>query len=209
MRQALLLVSLVLTMALTPAIAAKAPAKPTHGNAAMGRVLAQTCVFCHGIKDYMVPYPTMHVPKVGGQRYKYIINALHEYAKGDRDFATMHAQAASLTPQQIRDVAAWFSSEGPKHMPKNGKVKAPAFAATCAACHGSRGVSTNPRYPSLAGQYSDYLLRALEEYKSGKRKNPIMNGMAASLSYAQMKRLANYFSSQPPALRTLPHPGPH
>lgn len=213
MRRLLLLTSILFIFGLGTALGATVlSAASTHPNATRGRILAQTCVFCHGIKDYMVPYPTMHVPKVGGQHYQYLINALHEYAQGDRHFATMHAQAASLTPRQIRDIAAWFASVGPHPAPTNGSAKPPAFAATCATCHGARGVSSNtdPGHPpSLAGQYEDYLLQALKEYKNGKRKNPIMNAMAAPLSYAQMVRLAKYFSRQPSALQTLPHPGPH
>ncbi|HYW76723.1 MAG TPA: c-type cytochrome [Gammaproteobacteria bacterium] len=196
--------TILLALTTLPAFAASpAPAQAT-ANAAKGRVMATTCTFCHGIKDYTVPYPTMHVPLVGGQHAAYIVAALKEYAKGDRDFPTMHAQAASLTGQQIRDIAAWFASVGPVPAPSNGNAKAPSFATTCASCHGARGVSTSPKYPSLAGQKSDYLLRALQEYKSGKRKNAIMNGMASGLTLAQMKKLANYFSRQTPAVKLLP-----
>ncbi len=209
MRFACILASLLFVTAASPALAANATAPATAANAAHGRIFATTCVFCHGIEDYTVPYPTMHVPRIGGQNAAYIVAALKEYAKGDRHFATMHAQAASLSVQQMRDIAAWVSSFKPNPAPTNGNAKAPAFASTCAACHGARGVSTNPQYPSLAGQYQDYLLQALKEYKSGKRKNPIMNGMASSLTLAQMKRLAHYFASQPAAVRILPHAGPH
>ncbi len=199
--------TILLALSTLPAFAASpAPAQAT-ANAAEGRTLATTCTFCHGIKDYTVPYPTMHVPLVGGQHAAYIVAALKEYASGDRDFPTMHAQAASLTGPQIRDIAAWFASLGPSPAPTNGNAKPPSMATTCASCHGARGVSTNPQYPSLAGQKSDYLLRALQEYKSGKRKNSIMNGMASGLSLAQMKKLADYYSRQAPALKLLPLAG--
>lgn len=210
MRPVCALASILLAVTALPALGASpAPSQSTAPNAAQGKLLATTCVFCHGIKDYTVPYPTMHVPLVGGQHAAYIVAALKEYAAGDRDFPTMHAQASSLTDQQIRDIAAWFSSLKPHPMPTNGKASAPSFASTCAACHGARGVSTNPDYPSLAGQKSDYLLRALEEYKSGKRKNGVMNGMASGLTVKQMQKLADYFSRQPAAVRLLPRqPGP-
>ncbi|MEJ2059273.1 MAG: cytochrome c [Acidihalobacter sp.] len=76
--------------------------------------------------------------------------------------------------------------------PVAGKQK----AQMCVACHGKGGHSTNPAYPVLAGQYEDYLLRALKEYKSGARKNPIMTSMVASLTDQDMENLAAYFSSQ-------------
>ena len=69
-------------------------------------------------------------------------------------------------------------------------------AKTCAACHGEDGNATaNAMYPRLAGQYHDYLARALHEYKSGDRKNPIMAGFAATLSDQDIEDLAAHFSS--------------
>lgn len=75
---------------------------------------------------------------------------------------------------------------------------------TCAACHGADGNAANPMYPRLAGQYQDYLLRALMDYKSGDRKNPIMNGMVAALSEQDMEDLAAYFASQTGVFNTVP-----
>ncbi|MGH8455322.1 MAG: c-type cytochrome [Nevskiales bacterium] len=75
-------------------------------------------------------------------------------------------------------------------------------AAACAACHGPNGVSANPIYPSLAGQYADYLETALKAYKSGARKNPVMAGMAAPLSDQDIKALAGYFAAQKGPLYT-------
>ena len=71
---------------------------------------------------------------------------------------------------------------------------------TCAACHGATGDSTNPMFPKLAGQYSDYIVQALKEYKSGARTNPIMKGMVGTLSEQDMEDLAAYFSSQKPGV---------
>lgn len=75
-------------------------------------------------------------------------------------------------------------------------------AAACAACHGPNGVSENPMYPSLAGQYQDYLVVAMKAYKSGARKNPVMAGMAAPLSDQDIKALAAYFAAQKGPLYT-------
>ena len=69
-------------------------------------------------------------------------------------------------------------------------------SATCAACHSPDGNSTNPQYPKLAGQSTDYLLKQLQEFKSGARANPIMAGMVAPLSPQDMEDLAAYFASQ-------------
>jgi cytochrome c553 len=66
----------------------------------------------------------------------------------------------------------------------------------CATCHGETGATPMADTPRLAGQHYDYLLRALNDYKSGARKNPVMSGMVASLSSADMEDLAAYFSSQ-------------
>jgi len=80
-----------------------------------------------------------------------------------------------------------------------GKTK----SAPCAACHGADGNSTNPAFPIIAGQYRDYLVRALTDYKSGKRKNPIMAGFAGALSAQDRDDLAAYFASQKTSLYTV------
>ena len=68
----------------------------------------------------------------------------------------------------------------------------------CAACHGLDGATpTTPDYPKLAGQYPDYLAKALRDYKSGLRKNPIMAGMAAPLTDKDIENVAAYFAAQP------------
>jgi cytochrome c553 len=81
---------------------------------------------------------------------------------------------------------------------ESGKSKA---AQVCAACHGPDGNKPSaPDQPILAGQYPDYLVKALSDYKSGKRQNPIMKGFASTLSKQDMEDLAAWFSSQRSAL---------
>ncbi|HRD48536.1 MAG: cytochrome c4 [Candidatus Competibacter sp.] len=77
--------------------------------------------------------------------------------------------------------------------PTAGKTK----SATCAACHNADGNSALAQYPKLAGQSADYLVKQLQDYKSGARANPIMAGMVAPLSSQDMEDLAAYFASQP------------
>jgi cytochrome c553 len=70
-------------------------------------------------------------------------------------------------------------------------------AKVCAACHSADGTKPSaPDQPVLAGQYPDYLAKALSDYKSGKRENPIMKGFAGQLSSKDMEDLAAWFSSQ-------------
>ena len=66
----------------------------------------------------------------------------------------------------------------------------------CAACHGPDGNSQSADFPRLAGQHEDYLARALGDYQSGARKNPIMAPQAAKLSKRDIADLAEYFSQQ-------------
>lgn len=71
-----------------------------------------------------------------------------------------------------------------------------AKSATCAACHNADGNSAITQYPKLAGQSADYLLKQLQDFKSGARANPIMLGMVAPLSPQDMEDLSAYFASQ-------------
>jgi cytochrome c553 len=78
--------------------------------------------------------------------------------------------------------------------PDRGREKA---AQVCAACHGAEGNKpTDPSQPILAGQYYDYLVRALTDYKIGRRNNPIMKGFAGQLSKQDIEDLAAWFASQ-------------
>jgi cytochrome c553 len=70
----------------------------------------------------------------------------------------------------------------------------------CQACHGMDGNSPIPENPKLAGQNSDYLAKALRDYKSGARKNPVMGAMASTLTPKDIDDLAAYFAAQPPVL---------
>ena len=70
----------------------------------------------------------------------------------------------------------------------------------CAACHGMDGNSPTPDYPKLGGQYEDYLAKALRDYKSGARKNPIMAGFAGALTRQDIANLAAHYASQPRAV---------
>lgn len=75
-----------------------------------------------------------------------------------------------------------------------GKTKA---AQVCAACHGAEGNKpAAPENPILAGQHPDYLVKALKDYKAGKRNNAVMKGFAATLSGQDMQDLAAWFASQ-------------
>jgi cytochrome c553 len=70
----------------------------------------------------------------------------------------------------------------------------------CQACHGLDGNSAVADYPKLGGQYPDYLAKALRDYKSGARKNPIMAGFAGALTAQDIDNLAAYYASQPAVL---------
>lgn len=78
----------------------------------------------------------------------------------------------------------------------------PEKVMICAACHGADGKSLQPAYPHLAGQYSNYLERALREYRDGTRKNAIMGAQAKGLSDQDIRQLAEYFAAQPGPLYT-------
>ena len=106
--------------------------------------------------------------------------------------ATMHvllaAAAVFALPAAAADLAA-------------GQAKA---KEVCQACHGLDGNSATADYPKLAGQYPDYLAKALRDYQAGRRKNPIMGGMAAPLTAKDIENVAAYYAAQPAVLASKP-----
>ena len=86
-----------------------APGAQAAGDAGAGEHKAQTCMGCHGSPGYSNVYPTYQVPKLGGQHSEYIVAALKAYANQQRSHKTMHANAESLSDQDMADIAAFFA----------------------------------------------------------------------------------------------------
>jgi len=181
----------------TIALLLVAPALADDGDAERGRKLAYSCMGCHGIENYKNAYPKYSVPRLGGQSATYIAAALAEYEAGARWHPTMKGMASTLSAQDRVDLAARF--QGPQRAGSGAKPvgTAPATAAACTACHGQDGVGTLPENPTLAGQHADYLAQALNDYRLGKRQNPIMGTFAGQLTRDEIQVLAAYFSQQP------------
>ena len=91
----------------------------------------------------------------------------------------------------------------PAHSAESAKAAKPdlakgeaSFTAVCAACHGADGNSGTPTFPKLAQQHPQYLVKQLQEYKSGKRANPIMLGFASALSEDDMRNISFWLESK-------------
>ena len=192
---------LVMSVFCTGALAQQAGA----GDEKRGKELSYTCLGCHGIDGYKNAYPMYSVPKLEGQHAEYLAAALRGYRDGDRAHLTMHSQASTLSDQDIQDIATYFAG---KPLQPAGKPPAnvPAAASLCTSCHGADGIAIAPLYPSLAGQHPDYLARAIDEYRKGGRKNPIMKGFAGNLKDEDVAVIAAYFSKLTPSLQTEKRP---
>lgn len=174
-------------------------------NAARGKLLAYTCLGCHGIEGYRNAYPDYSVPRLGGQSATYIVTALKEYKSGERTHPTMRVQGSALSDQDMEDIAAYLSSLASIKPGGAGSGAAPAkVSQLCRACHGTDGVGTTDQFPTLAGQRADYLQRALVEYQRGDRKNAMMVTFAPRLTAEDIAEIAAYYSRQKPGVVTVP-----
>lgn len=100
---------LALGGAATAALAQQGPV----GNAEAARAKISMCAGCHGVPGYKAAFPDVyHVPKIGGQQAAYLANALKAYRGGERSHPTMRSIAASLSDQDIADLAAYYSGGG-------------------------------------------------------------------------------------------------
>ena len=167
-----------------------------EGDAEAGKQLAYTCLGCHGIEGYRNAYPSYRVPKLGGQKAAYLEIALRGYRDGTRPHPTMVAQASSLSDQDIADVSAYLASLGSDTVAAGGTQGA-SFerAQACAACHGANGIAMSATWPTLAGQHEDYLVKALNQYRDGTRKDAVMAAQAALIAEEDVKVLARYFAN--------------
>jgi cytochrome c553 len=203
MRSGVLIAAAVCGAFASNSVMAQQPAP--QGDAHRGKDLSYTCLGCHGVEGYKNAYPNYSVPELEGQHPDYLSVALHEYRDGDRSHLTMHSQASDLSDQDIADIVAYFAGK-PLTADAKPQGTVPEPAKLCTSCHGVNGVGITPQYPDLAGQHPDYIVRALQEYKKGGRKNPIMVGMAATVKDEDMAVIADYFSKQKPALETESRP---
>jgi len=215
----LLTTMFVLTVA---CVTVSAQAQKLTGSVENGAKKTAMCVGCHGIIGYQASFPEIHkVPKIAGQSATYISAALGAYQEGARKHPTMRAIAASLTEQDIADLAAYYGQLG---MAEGEAPPAQAQAPSehvqeliardkenaCTKCHGVNFNTPNDgTVPKLAGQYADYLTVALKSYKTENhamvgRSNGVMGGQAKKYSNAEIKELASYISSLPGDVKTIP-----
>jgi cytochrome c553 len=206
---------------LTLALAAgHAFASAGTGSATTGKTKAAMCMGCHNIPGYQAAFPQVYkVPKIAGQNAKYIVSALQAYQKGDRKYATMQAIAASLTEQDMADLAAYYEQQGQTTVKvvnkpaKPAKLASPQVAAlltkgNCVTCHGADFNSPiDATYPKLAGQHPDFLLASLKSYQhmSAKvgRSNAIMAGQVTPFNATELALLANHLGSLPGDVKTV------
>jgi cytochrome c553 len=200
---------------------APAHADEIQGNPQNGEKKIAMCIGCHGIAGYQASFPQVYkVPKIAGQGAKYIESALNAYKKGDRRHPTMHGIAASMSDQDIADVAAYYSNLGKDENHKlsdeptaaEPEVAALIQKGACTSCHGSNfSKPIDPSYPKIAGQNWDYLFVALKSYKNGiqptwGRNNGVMGGVAKQFSNDELKLIAKYVGSQDGEIKTVSQP---
>lgn len=101
-------------------------------------------------------------------------------------FASVGAQASEESQD---DVTRRIGSGNPVA----GKLK--SDTELCQGCHGETGVNAISSYPKLTGQYADYIVKQLRNFKTGVRQHPVMNGMAEHISDSDMADIAAYFAS--------------
>ena len=202
-------------------------AQEVKGDAGAGGKKVAMCIGCHGLPGYQSSFPQVYkVPKIAGQNAKYIVAALNGYKSGDRKHPSMRGVAASLSDQDIADVAAYYEAlgKGTTAAPVPETPEAPPTAlkakvAACEACHGKNFNNTvDPANPRLAGQYADYLLVSLKAYMTDHnprigRASVIMKGMIAPevdgkkkpvFSNVELTQLAEYLAGLPGELKTVP-----
>mgnify|MGYP006136381873 CR=1 FL=1 len=184
------------------------------GDAAAGKYLYENgdearsigaCVGCHGKEGFS---EVLIYPNLAKQHSAYIEKQLKQFKAGERgNNYAMGEFAASLTEQEIADLGAYFKDPAAVANVAPKKIKAPvkvlgnvelgkAKSATCTACHGTDGNSLIAMYPKIAGQHESYIVKQLQEFKSGARANGVMSGMVAALSEDDMNNLAAFYASQ-------------
>ena len=177
-------------------------AKPdlVKGAATYGNV----CVACHAADGNS---STPANPKLAGQHPEYLIKQLQEYKSGKRANAIMQGFAATLSDDDMRNVAYWLASQKPKDGASTDKdlVKlgeriyrggiADRQIAACAGCHSPNGAGIPSQYPRLSGQHAEYTETQLRHFRDGTRANNAqMTGVAAKMNDREIKAVSDYIA---------------
>jgi len=184
-------------------LAAAEDAAPKPDLARGKQIASSVCVACHGADGNSVVPAN---PVLAGQHGDYIAAQLAAFKAGTRPSPIMQPMAAGLSPEDMRNVGAWFESQ--KQTPRFAHDKAlvqrgeqiwrsgvPATnVPPCAGCHGATGLGIPSQYPRLAGQFPDLSVGWLKAFASGARPNPVMSQVAVKLSENDMKAVAEYIS---------------
>lgn len=194
----------VASVALSLSGAAQASgAKATKPDLAAGEAKATTvCAACHAA-DGSRGLPTF--PILQGQHPEYLVKQLTEFKEGKRKNSVMNGMAAALSPEDMRNVAAFYASKKAKEGTAKNKDLvavgerifrggiAKKGVPACAACHSPNGAGIPAQYPRLAGQHADYTKTQLTTFRQGERNNSAqMSAIAANLSDKEIEALADY-----------------
>ena len=198
-----IVVLLTIAGMLHPAVAAN----PAQGDPAKAQqIVTQICAACHGT-DGNSPLPTN--PNLAGQYSDYLTNQLLSFKSGGRKSAVMGAIVASLTPDDMKNLGAYFGDKKPKLggakdrelVALGQKIYRGGNAATavpaCASCHTPDGAGIPSQFPRLAGQHAEYILAQLKAFRSGERaddNSKMMRAIAVKLSDQEMRAVAEYIS---------------
>ena len=180
------------------------PAGVDGGAIGRGATLAMQCTMCHGARGMS----EADSPNLAGQNAPMIHKQLRDYKSGARASAVMSPRVASLTEQDMRDLAVYYA-----YLPRLPTVRpitsvpvprlvangAPMRSiAPCASCHGTLNDRTGSAW--LEGQSPVYLQAQLEAFASGARRNDIgqqMRNVARGMSRAEREEAARYYANQP------------
>jgi cytochrome c553 len=173
----------------------RAQTKPEGGSADAGKAATASCIGCHG--DAGVSSSAAN-PSLAGQDAQYLVAALAAYKDGTRKDETMKEMVAPLDDAARKNIAAFYAAQQPAAPNVRKPLSAAEWTDRCNRCHGVNGNSSDPHIPALAGQREDYLIQALQNYRTRNRRNSEMGAMSDALSDNEIATLAAFYSRQKP-----------
>ena len=162
-----------------------------------GARLAASCNGCHGDKGNST---TPGTPRLAGQQQAFLRMAITHYRDGSRQHAMMQMLTRYLSDTDIEKLALFYASQIPtaQTTTKTSVAAGEKLASGCSGCHGKDGNTQDDKIPSLAGQNANYIVTALNAYRSGSRQHNDMKNAAQALDKKTMRQLADYYSQLAP-----------
>jgi len=170
------------------------------------RASMEKCIKCHDVSGNS---DSKGMPNLTAQSTEYFVSSMMGYVDGSRSHKLMKKLVGRLDEETIREMGVYYAVQTPlqSEYPGEGDVNVGRrLSEDCETCHGDNGNAKKAKMPTLAGQPAKYFIKAIKQYKNGKRKHEKMFEAVEKFDEQDIIDLATYYALEEPRPRDVRAP---